>query len=298
MRAARWRRRLSTAVRTRRPSVDGRRLAFIHLPRAGGTAVQHHLEAVLGCANVARVGLPFDFLEQLDVLRSSPVVVGHFFYPVARLIPDVALTTVLRDPVERSISVWEHPHWHPDHPDRRALAERDIRSIDDFIEDPHFGAQVRNNQTRFLGNEYDLERIVAELEVGSINHGEARHQAAEAGFAPADEAMLERAKRRLERMLVVGVTEELTTFLRLLDGHLSASPSSGVERINASPRELVARRTDAYDDATRERLADLNSLDAELYAFGRKLWERQRDAAVDADRSVRVHADTPAFEAS
>jgi hypothetical protein len=259
-----------------------RPLAFIHLPRTGGTAVEHHLESTAGRSNVLRAGLPDDFLEQLDDLRSSPIVVGHIFYPVVRLIPGAAVATVVREPVERSISIWEHPRWHPRHVDRPVLASRDIRSIDDFAEDIDLGSQIRNNQTRFLGLEYDVEAIVGALESGAIRHQEAVHRAAEAQFAPADDAMLARAKRRLERMLVVGVTDELPAFVRLLESRMGFPPGPLLARVNASPAEFVASREATYDDATRQRLADLNTLDAELYAFARDLWGAQRDRMANA----------------
>jgi exonuclease VII small subunit len=266
--------------------VPDRRLAFIHLPRTGGTAVQHHLEAIAGRANVARVGLPSNFLEQLDDLRSSPIVVGHFFYPVLRLIQGAAVATVVRDPVERSISVWEHARWHPSHPDQRLRASREIHSIDDFAEDPYLGGQVRNNQTRFLGAEWDLEAIVAALESGAMALQEAVDLLAEAGFAPADTVMLERAKRRLERMLVVGVTEELSGFVRVLDSRMGFVSGVALTPVNAAPPEFVAHRGATYDDATRQRLAELNSLDAELYMLARKLWEAQRDRIADQAHTV------------
>jgi Sulfotransferase family len=262
-----------------------RQLVFLHLPRTGGTTVQHHLEAAVGRANVARVGLPHDFLGQLDVLRTSPAVVGHVFYPAVGIVPDAAVTTVLRDPVERSISVWEHPRWHPDHPDRRVLARRGIRTIDDFMEDPHFGTQVRNNQTRFLGVDYDLRGIVDAMERGEISHRDAVNRAAAAQLAAADEAMLERAKRRLERMLLVGVTEELSGFLAELDHRMGFAARGAMPRINATPGDLAAKRAGAYDAATRERLADINSLDAELYEFARGLW---REVHRPAGRSRRA----------
>jgi hypothetical protein len=273
-----WRRRLATALGGGDP-LGGRRLAFIHLPRTGGTAVQHHLEATAGKANVARVGLPDDFFEQLAVLRSSPIVVGHFFYPVVGLIDGAAVATVVRDPVERSISVWEHPRWHPGHPDREVIAAREIRTIEDFANDIHLGGHIRNNQTRFLGLDYDLEAIVAELESGAIDHRRAVHLAAEAQFAEADREMLERAKRRLERMLLVGVTEELPAFTRELEGRIGLRPGPELPAVNASPPELVENRAAAYDDATRRRLAELNSLDAELHTFARELWAAHRARA-------------------
>jgi hypothetical protein len=123
------------------------------------------------------------------------------------------------------------------------------------------------------------------LESGAISHQEAVDRAAAAQFTPADAAMLARAKRRLERMLVVGVTEELPAFVRLLESRMGFASGPVMARVNASPAEFVARREEIYDAATRQRLADLNELDAELYAYARELWEAQRDGIASAGQA-------------
>ena len=224
-----------------------------------------------------RVRLPPDFLEQVAALRSTRIVVGHFFYPVVRLLPGAAVATVVRDPVERSISVWEYLQWETRHPDHRLLGSRGIRSIDEFAEDSCLAGHVRDNQTRLLGIEYDIEVIVAALEAGEISLAEARHLTAEAESAPADAKLVERAKQRLREMAVVGVTEELPEFVSLLESRMGFIPRSELRPDNASPAELVARRGTTYDGPTRERLADINAFDAELYSFARGLWESRRD---------------------
>ncbi|MEK6326327.1 MAG: hypothetical protein AABM66_02225 [Actinomycetota bacterium] len=266
-----------------RGSAVGRRLAFIHLPRTGGTAVQHHLESIASRATVVRVELPSDFLGQLSDLRSAQIVLGHFFYPVVRLLPGAAIATVLRDPVERTISVWEFLQWEPTHTDHELLASRGISSIDEFARDARLAGHVRNNQTRLLGMEYDLEAVVAALEAGEIDLEEARRMAAEAQSAPADAAMLARAKQRLEKMLLVGLTEELPAFARRLELAVGLPPGPPIEPRNVVPADTIPRREEAYDESTRRGLADLNALDVELYAFARELWGAQRDRAASGD---------------
>jgi hypothetical protein len=220
---------------------------------------------------VARVRLPPDFLGQLATLRSTPIVVGHFFYPMTRLLPDRSIATVVRDPVERAISVWEYLHWQTDHHDHQRLVSRDIRTIEQFAEDDFLAGHVRDNQTRLLGVEYDVEAIADALQAGDLELADANRLAAESESVPADAAMLERAKRRLKRMAVVGITEELAEFVRRLELALGLPPGSPVETDNATPAATVARRPHAYDESTRRRLIELNPFDAELHAFAREL---------------------------
>jgi exonuclease VII small subunit len=234
-------------------------------------------------AKVVRVELPSDFLGQLSDLRSAEIVLGHFFYPVVRLLPETAIATVLRDPVERTISVWEFLQWEPRHPDHDLLASRGISSIDEFARDVRLAGHVRNNQTQLLGMEYDLEAIVAALEAGEIDLEEARRMTAEAQRAPADAAMLARAKQRLGQMLVVGVTEQLPAFVRRLEHAVGLPPGPPPEQRNVVPADTIPPREEAYDESTRRGLADLNALDVELYAFARELCGAQRDGAAAGD---------------
>ena len=263
------------------------RLVFIHLPRTGGTAIQHFLEDLVGAASVARIRLPADVLGQLADLRAKPIVIGHFFYPVIRLLPETAVATVVRDPVERSISVWEYLQWQQHHPDHEVLGARGIRSLDEFAEDALLAGHVRNNQTQLLGCEYDIESIVSALEAGEIDLPEAVRLTGEAERAPANEATLRCAKKRLAGMVIVGVTEELAVVAGPLEEHLGASSAHSLEPENVSPHAIVARRSEAYGRATRERLAELNSLDEELYAFARELWS-SRHASAQEDRPDAV----------
>lgn len=253
-------------------------LLFLHLPRTGGMALERHFEALVGSANVVRISLPPDVFEHLGELRSKQVVLGHFFYPAVRLVPgEPTVATVVREPVDRSISVWEYLQWQVQHPDHAVLASRGIRSVEEFAEDDRLAGHVRDNQTRLLGVDYDVEAVVAAFEAGEIDLEEAQRRAAEAERAPADAAMLDRAKDRLRRM-VVGVTEELPDFVRVLERTLGRPEGPPLKPFNATPPATVALRERAYDDDIRRRLAELNRFDAKLYAFARELWESRRDA--------------------
>jgi hypothetical protein len=94
--------------------------------------------------------------------------------------------------------------------------------------------------------------------------------------------MLARAKERLSRMLVVGVTDELPEFVRVLERGIGFERGPALQPDNASPPQTVARRGEAYDGATRQRLAEINAFDVELYRSARELWDSQRVPIGDA----------------
>src|SRR5439155_13889550 len=108
---------------------------------------------------------------------------------------------------ERAISVWEYLHWQTAHHDHQRLVSRNIRTIEEFAEDEFLSGHLRDNQTRLLGVEYDVEEIVDALLAGDLDLSGANRLAAEAESVPADPAMLERAKRRLEPMSGICTTQ-------------------------------------------------------------------------------------------
>jgi hypothetical protein len=146
-----------------------------------------------------------------------------------------------------------------------------VRTIEEFAAAPFLAGHVRENQTRLLGAQCDAEAILAALEAGEIDHSEANGLVREATRQLPDAATLERAKRRLERMSVVGVTEDLDAFMRRLEREIGLPPGRPVRRHNATPLGTVDRRPDEYDQDTRSRLAELNRFDSELHSFARRL---------------------------
>jgi hypothetical protein len=246
-------------------------VVLVHLPRTGGSAVQYHLELRVGKRNVARIHQLTDLSGRLSELRSTRVVVGHVCYPITTLLPSHLVATVVRDPVERAISVWEYLQWQTDRPAHRRLRSSGVRTVEEFATEPSLAGHIRENQTRLLGADCDAEAILAAVQAGDMDHSEANRLVAEATRRPPDASTLERAKRRLERMPVVGLTEELDSFVRRVERAMGLPPGRAVRRHNATPLDTVDRRPDEYSEDTRRRLAELNRFDSELHAFAREL---------------------------
>jgi hypothetical protein len=223
---------------------------------------------------VLRVRLPADLFDHLGEISSARIVIGHIFYPAVRLTGGAPVATVVRDPVERAISVWEYLNWQTHHPDHAWLKEWGVETIEEMIAWDPLTGHLADRQTRLLGVEYDLEGIVAALQGGEIDAGEARRLAADAEATPADEAMLGRAKRRLQEMVAVGVTEALPEFASRVERHLGLQGGRAIAHENATPTETVARRDQAYDAEIRRKLTRINRFDCELHSFARKLSER------------------------
>jgi hypothetical protein len=171
------------------------------------------------------------------------VVTGHFpLCTIELLDADFTVFTVLRDPVERTLSYLRH---------HRATTPADSeRSLEEIYSDPsRFRPFIENHMVKMLSLRAE------EMDNGMMS------------VIDLDRGRLRRAKRALRRMAMVGIQEDLEDFAQRLQrtyGWDLGPPVHG----NSTDHVEVS-------DSLRERIAEDNRLDMELYEYGRKLLRRR-----------------------
>jgi len=267
-----------------------RRYLFIHVMKTGGTSLALHLlkefepQAVYPDASLDRRG-PDDFapyasvsdLEALSPARRAEIRVyaGHFPYVARDLIgPDAETFTLLREPVERTVSVLKHFK-------RLRARYRDL-TLDAIYDDPVvFPFFVENHQTKvFAVAAADRPNAFA----SALSFDEIRDRLDVPGYAESavtmdvpdtitvDDARLARAKANLAAVDVLGCDEQFHDFvedLRARFGWWSAG-------IDDRPRANVSSEPWAASAALRARIAADNRFDVELYEHARELMRQRR----------------------
>jgi hypothetical protein len=257
------------------------RFFFVHVMKTGGTSFVFQMTANFAPAEVyphealdrrtptdVEPYASVDDLERLTPQRRAEIRVytGHLPFVARELIgPDVVTLTLLRDPVDRTISVLKHF--------KRLYARyRDLpldAIYDDDIVFPHF---VQDFQTRVFALETadhphafagaaDYHSLRAALEGSLGSH---------AGLAPPiriDAARLARAKQNLDAVDVLGVNEAFAAFVAELRRRFGWW-GDGAEydaRANVSSEPWVAT------EALRARVARESTHDRALYEHAREL---------------------------
>jgi hypothetical protein len=246
----------------------GRLLVFVHIPKAAGTTfgriLRHHY------------GAHFERIDQFRredleraAARGEPVsvelpgvqaVTGHVaFGLLERLFPDALFVTILRDPVERTLSQYEymlHRVGRPWHHETLPAPTADL-TIDEA-----------------LGRGYVRDNLQTRMLCGLISPTEA---------LPPD--ALKQAKRNLaEQFAHVGTTARFAEFLALLNlefGWPTVAYKEG--RVTPGRRPAADRTADEL-----RAVEDANAFDREVFAHAEELLAR---ALAGAGPEVAAEAD-------
>jgi hypothetical protein len=235
---------------------EPRRFFFVHMQKTGGVSLYVRMwryfgrEAVYPSPSdgdpitVAPQAFPNILLEDWPKRRDEiRVVTGHFpLCTVDLLDADFTVITMLRDPVERTLSYLRH---HRD--TTPADSELPLEAI---YEDPtRFRKFIENHMVKMLS-----------LKADEMTYGMAT-------VIDIDRSRLRRAKRALKRIDEFGFQEDLEGFMQRLHHRFGWELGPPVHG-NVTKKVPVS-------DSFRARIAEDNRLDMELYEYARKLLSRR-----------------------
>jgi len=233
------------------------RFFFIHVMKTGGGTFTSHIAANFEGDEVypyepldpdilvARARI--DYLTGLSPERRARIRVykGHFPFVAAQLLGlELVTLTILRDPVERTISYLKHcKRYNEQH---RALP------LEQIYEDPFlFPTMIHNHQAKLFAITPDDEPR-SYLEVIEV-----------------DDRRLELAKENLERVDVLGLQERFQEFLEELARRYGW-------RFGATGDRHVGGEEAGISGPFRRRIAEDNAADLDFYEHAERLWEKRR----------------------
>jgi Sulfotransferase family len=235
------------------------RFFFVHVQKTAGTTLNKRMQRHFGRSAIYPdrnvdgeiVASVISVEHLLSRWRARgeeiQVVTGHFPLCTAELLGGEFTTlTLLREPIERTLSYLRH---------HRLMTDADrAKSLEEIYSDAfRFHGLVHNHMVKM----FSLTRL--EMTDGVLTRVDFSRE------------RLERAKERLATVDVVGLQEGFEDFCEEL-----------TERFGWRLGEPVhSNRTDATEapEAFRSRIAEDNAMDIELYDFAQRLCERRRARA-------------------
>lgn len=240
-----------------------RTLLFLHIPKAGGTALWGVLSnrfAADRCLDTYYGRRPSD-----EELNTAGFVTGHVSMSVLDRFERAPLSvTVLREPIERALSVYSF-----------------FRELDE----PPLGwpGLERYDAMLDLAKRHPLERFI-ELAPELAEHYLGNWQSRALGAKRLDRAeeRLEDALEGLGRCDFVGLAERQDESVDRLTRLLGWAPLTPLPRVNVTPTRV---REEEISDQAREALRELTAVDRQLY-----------DEAVRRFDQGTAHAISPGIE--
>jgi hypothetical protein len=241
--------------------MDNPGIYFFHIPKTAGWSVWAFIEQKFPAGKIC----PWWLWDQLITVRQADlaqwdVFRGHFLSHLEPYLNrPLATFTMLRDPMERSISHYYHVRNAPDHP---SYADAQRLSLAEFCVDPGTRHMIENYQANYLAKAPLVPAIAVE---GLTADDLARFLMQEKMQFPDrfdnDATLLERARERLTTFAAVGITEDFENSLRRIGNSLHCGEAQPFEPRNVGERP----RSTELDNTTLNLIREVTQVDQRLY---------------------------------
>lgn len=238
------------------------KLVFVHVPKTAGTSAIEWIQRHYSFSEILFEASQWSELRDLFQTRSADwfngkrFIRGHFGSYIVKFFSPTngyRYVTVLRDPVERTISNFWHIKRSPD-AGLYHLVKHHQFQLENFLEHPLTRPYASNYQVRNFA--YELDRDYgADLNLLRSNL-----------VFPGDigAAELTRAKSFLSSIDAVGFSEDLSGFVNALSNRFGFFTDDELGKYRSYRNE-----SESISPALLDKIRDLNRLDIELYEWAR-----------------------------
>lgn len=242
-----------------------RPLYFWHIPKTAGVSVYQFLGERFTGEQICPAWL-WDHLAVLPRAQAASYSVyrGHFLGYLDEFLQKATIkATLLRDPIERTVSHFAHVRRAAEHPFHHVVRSQTLL---EFATSPETRHMVENFQARYLAAAGDdimaLARQFSSADLAAFK----LQTYLETLPLPAVDTLYERAMAALRGFAFVGTTERFDEAMQQVAAMLALAPHTPFGRRNASADHERVERLDA---GTRAAIEAATQIDRRLYELAR-----------------------------
>jgi hypothetical protein len=233
----------------------GDQLLFLHIPKTGGTTLYLFLLQQFSETEVWPLDVgPFEDQisdGQLEDLSRYKLLRSHYDYTSYKFFTRKPVyLTMLRDPVERVMSIYKHMHRDPANEVLREVLKQQL-TLEEFAQYPLAQGLAENRQVK---------------QIAGILQGRARSPEEKLS----KQAMLEIALMRLDEFAFFGLVERMDESIQLLCHTFNWPTPISYKSQNIAP--TPTNRED-LSESELEAIENANQLDIELYNHALRLFD-------------------------
>jgi len=253
-------------------------LYFLHIPKNAGTTFTTILDTFYDHNLIYPEQLWHKLLQNKLDISKFKLIRGHLGYCIHRVLPKKPLyITILRDPIERTISEYEHSIRDPDRRFQNRIINFTGKTVAEILENPKHTI-YQNPQTRHIGTDPDITSFINTSNSDSIAKFEFAKALRETAESISDVELIRRAKQNLSEFAFVGIAEKFEESLFLLYYTFGWRPMPSLWKLNVSPKRT---KTSVLPSKALQKILDATQLDKKLYEYGVKLFEERYSKMVE-----------------
>lgn len=241
------------------PLQDNEVLVFIHIPKTAGTSLGSLLQSHFSPSEVLQA--PIDIIEANDepskFLSSYRLINGHNPYRIeAYLRKDPVFITMLRNPIERTISAYYHAQHDKEHDFHQLALDHNLESYLKLEVVRNAGSNI---MSRYLFNDAPWYEISEHMPT---------------------------VKQRIVDMRFIGITEFFDESVILLNHIMGWQNKESTPRLNIGKHNILRQDIPKH---VLNSIRDMNRVDLEIYQFAKQHFlEQYRQFSVDVLRRYRA----------
>ena len=246
-------------------------LYFLHIQKTAGTTMINILDSYFDLDTIYRdqfwpnllINMPKNLLK-FKFLR------GHFGYGIHRILGKKPIyITMLREPVDRTISDYEHIR-RDKIKNKKPFSKNE--TILDALKDPQRRLVFINPQAAYIGHDLDIISITKSWNPEKLARLEIRAHLVRATKTILENKLLENAKNHLSEFAFVGIVEKFEESLFLLYYTFGWKPMATNWKLNVAPKPN--KELQWTEEALKE-IKNCTRSDAELYKFAQEIFEKR-----------------------